>query len=99
MRGLQNWRVLITGGASGIGAATVARFLDQDARLIVLDRDEAGCHAIQTRHPLLADVVVADVSDHAAVGDGRSRRSTRGWAAWTCSSTTPASASGTPSST
>ena len=43
MRGLQNKRVLITGGASGIGAATAARFLEEGSQLVVLDRDEKGC--------------------------------------------------------
>ncbi|MBE7555109.1 MAG: SDR family oxidoreductase [Anaerolineales bacterium] len=67
MRGLQNKRVLITGGASGIGAATVARFLEEGARVVVLDRDEAGCQNIATAHPDLAGTIVADVSDVTAV--------------------------------
>ena len=42
MRGLKDKRVVITGGASGIGAATAARFLEEGARVVILDRDEAG---------------------------------------------------------
>ena len=42
MRGLTNKRVVITGGASGIGAATVERFLEEAARVAVIDSDEAG---------------------------------------------------------
>ena len=63
MRGLDGKRVLITGGASGIGAATVARFLDEGSRVVVLDRDEAGCRRIVETHPNLAGTIVADVSD------------------------------------
>ena len=39
MRGLEAKRILITGGASGIGAATAARFLDEGSVVCVLDRD------------------------------------------------------------
>ncbi|MEZ5996632.1 MAG: SDR family NAD(P)-dependent oxidoreductase [Hyphomonadaceae bacterium] len=35
-------RVLITGGASGIGRAMAESFADQAARVVVLDRDEAA---------------------------------------------------------
>jgi meso-butanediol dehydrogenase/(S,S)-butanediol dehydrogenase/diacetyl reductase len=52
MRGLKGKRVLITGGASGIGAATAARFLEEGARVCVLDRDAKACEAI--RHELAA---------------------------------------------
>lgn len=67
MRGLQNKRVVITGGASGIGAATVARFIEEEAQVIVLDRDEAGCQSIAAAHPDLAGTLVADVADAKAV--------------------------------
>jgi meso-butanediol dehydrogenase/(S,S)-butanediol dehydrogenase/diacetyl reductase len=67
MKGLSGKRVVVTGGASGIGAATVVRLLGEGARVLVIDRDEAGCHAIEARHPSLAGTVVADVSDPDAV--------------------------------
>lgn len=67
MRGLQNKRVVITGGASGIGAATVARFVEEGARVVVLDRDEAGCQSIAAAYPSLTGTIVADVSDAGAV--------------------------------
>jgi len=63
MRGLKDKRVLITGGASGIGAATAARFLEEGSRVVVLDRDESGCKRIKEELPELAGVIQADVSD------------------------------------
>ena len=61
MRGLKDKRVLITGGASGIGAATVARFLQEGSRVCVLDRDAEACARIKSELPALA--VIADVTD------------------------------------
>jgi meso-butanediol dehydrogenase / (S,S)-butanediol dehydrogenase / diacetyl reductase len=67
MRGLSNKRVLITGGASGIGAATVERFVDEGARVVVIDLDEPAGNALRAKHPSLAGVIRADVADFAAV--------------------------------
>ena len=67
MRGLKNKRVLITGGARGIGEMTAARFLEEGARVVVLDRDEAGCRRIKQELPTLTGTIVANVSDHEAV--------------------------------
>ena len=62
MRGLKDQGVLITGGASGIGAATATRFLEEGARVAILDRDTDACEAIKTHLPKLSGTVHADVS-------------------------------------
>jgi meso-butanediol dehydrogenase / (S,S)-butanediol dehydrogenase / diacetyl reductase len=56
-------RVLITGGASGIGAATAKRFLEEGSRVCVLDRDAHACERIKRELPSLAGAIVADVTD------------------------------------
>jgi NAD(P)-dependent dehydrogenase (short-subunit alcohol dehydrogenase family) len=63
MLGLEAKRVLITGGASGIGAATAARFLDEGAKVCVLDRDPAARLRLEERLPSLAGVLHCDVAD------------------------------------
>jgi meso-butanediol dehydrogenase/(S,S)-butanediol dehydrogenase/diacetyl reductase len=67
MRGLKDKRVLITGGAGGIGAATATRFLEEGARVVVLDRDEAALRCIERDLPALSGTIGADVSDAEAV--------------------------------
>ncbi len=62
MRGLQGKRVLITGGASGIGAATAVRFLEEGSKVVVLDRDPKARERIGRELPKLSGVVEADVS-------------------------------------
>src|SRR6516165_497204 len=62
MRGLKGKRVLITGGAGGIGAATKARFLDEGACVCVLDRDAHARAVILKQLPALAAALDADVS-------------------------------------
>jgi len=63
MRGLKDKRVLITGGASGIGAATAARFLEEGSRVCVLDRDAQACAAIRQQLPQISEAIIADVTD------------------------------------
>jgi NAD(P)-dependent dehydrogenase (short-subunit alcohol dehydrogenase family) len=67
MKGLENRRVLITGGASGIGAATAARFVDEGSRVVVLDRDTAAIRRLESIQGGLAGTVAADVSDPESV--------------------------------
>src|SRR5580658_4013987 len=63
MKGLKDKRVLITGGASGIGAATAARFLEEGSRVCVLDRDPQACEQIKRELPSLTSTIIADVTD------------------------------------
>jgi meso-butanediol dehydrogenase/(S,S)-butanediol dehydrogenase/diacetyl reductase len=67
MRGLKDKRVLITGGAKGIGAATAVRFLEEGARMVVLDSDKEGLGRIQSQMPALSGTICCDVSDAQAV--------------------------------
>ena len=66
MRGLKNKRVVVTGGASGIGASTAARFLEEGAQVAILDRDEQGCARAVEETPRLR-AIVADVADSVSV--------------------------------
>ena len=56
---------VITGGGSGIGAATVAAFRAEGAEVAVLDRDEANAEAVARQAGGLA--IVCDVTDPKAV--------------------------------
>ena len=67
MRGLKGRRVLITGGASGIGAATAARFIEEGASVSVMDRDPKAREEITKDLPSLSAILECDVSDHTAV--------------------------------
>lgn len=63
MRGLKSKRILITGGASGIGAATAARFLEEGSAVCVIDRDAEGCRTVLRKMPALAAAIEADVAN------------------------------------
>ncbi|HLE20914.1 MAG TPA: SDR family NAD(P)-dependent oxidoreductase [Vicinamibacteria bacterium] len=67
MRGLDGKRVLVTGGASGIGAATARRFLEEGARTAILDRDEAAGKKMAGELPDLSGALVCDVANREEV--------------------------------
>jgi NAD(P)-dependent dehydrogenase (short-subunit alcohol dehydrogenase family) len=62
MRGLKGKNVLVTGGASGIGQATAARFLEEGCAVCVLDRDSEARTRVARELPGLTSVIDADVS-------------------------------------
>jgi NAD(P)-dependent dehydrogenase (short-subunit alcohol dehydrogenase family) len=65
-------RVLITGGAGGIGRAVAEAFAFEDARVAIVDVDQAACQAVvdglahPERHVAIA-ADLADISGHDAV--------------------------------
>ena len=63
MKGLKDKRVLITGGASGIGAATAARFLEEGSQVCILDRDAKAGAAIRQQLPGISEAFIADVTN------------------------------------
>jgi len=63
MQGLRGKRALITGGAGGIGQATAARFLEEGARVAILDVSEGALARARERLPGLAAALRADVAD------------------------------------
>lgn len=62
MRGLSGKQVLVTGGASGIGASAAARFLEEGARVCVLDKDAGGREKITASLPGLSGALHCDVA-------------------------------------
>jgi len=67
MKGLKGKRVLITGGAGGIGTATAKRFLEEECQVIVLDYDQEAIDRVKKELPLLRGTINADVSNADAV--------------------------------
>ena len=64
---LDNYTALITGGASGIGEATVRLFAERGARVIIADLDEARGKALETELAGKAEFYKVDVSSAAEV--------------------------------
>lgn len=56
---------IITGGSGGIGAATARAFIEQGARVMLVDRDEAKLRPIIAELGPNADYCVADVASEA----------------------------------
>jgi meso-butanediol dehydrogenase/(S,S)-butanediol dehydrogenase/diacetyl reductase len=73
VRGLRDKRVLVTGGASGIGRAAVARFLEEGCRVASFDRDARGNAGLREELGPAVTVLDVDVSDARAVVAGFER--------------------------
>jgi 3-hydroxyacyl-CoA dehydrogenase / 3-hydroxy-2-methylbutyryl-CoA dehydrogenase len=58
---------LVTGGASGLGRATVEAFHERGATVVIVDRDEANGSTLAKTLGERAHFVAADVSDEAAM--------------------------------
>jgi meso-butanediol dehydrogenase/(S,S)-butanediol dehydrogenase/diacetyl reductase len=69
MKGLKDKRVMITGGASGIGKSTAQRFLEEGARVAVLDRDEKACQDLKKEMPKLGETLISDVTEPKQVAE------------------------------
>lgn len=57
-------KVIITGGASGIGQATADLFITHDAEVIILDKNKDALLEMQRTRPSLKAAIYADVSDY-----------------------------------
>ena len=64
---------VVTGGAKGIGGATVIRFLEDGASVAVLDVDETEGSALVSGYPDRGLFIKCDVSDSAQVDDAFAR--------------------------
>lgn len=60
---LKDKRVLVTGGASGIGHATAQRFIDEGCMVMILDNNQSALDAACSELQSLAGGVRADVSN------------------------------------
>jgi NAD(P)-dependent dehydrogenase (short-subunit alcohol dehydrogenase family) len=68
-----NRRVLISGGGSGIGQATVLRVLDEGAQVVAADVSESGLKDTQAKADAHCDrltTVVLDIGEERSVRDG-----------------------------
>jgi NAD(P)-dependent dehydrogenase (short-subunit alcohol dehydrogenase family) len=63
MKLLEGQKALITGAAGGIGRATAARFVEEGARVFLVDRDAAALRDVSEALGTSAVCCVADVSE------------------------------------
>src|SRR5262245_19571240 len=66
MRGLNGRRVILTGGASGIGRAAALRLAEEGCVLGIFDLDEPGAQATAARCSG-ASAYRVDITDHAQI--------------------------------
>jgi len=59
---LQDKRVVVTGGASGIGLATAQRFVKEGAKVVIFDINEKAFQEVLNSNPGIVGAVKVDVS-------------------------------------
>ncbi len=59
---LQGKRVVVTGGASGIGLATAQRFVKEGAKVVIFDINESAFQEVLNSNPGIIGAVKVDVS-------------------------------------
>jgi NAD(P)-dependent dehydrogenase (short-subunit alcohol dehydrogenase family) len=64
---LENKRVIITGGASGIGLATAQRFVEEGTRVVIFDWNKEHLEDVLSDNPGFSGGVLMDVSQQKAV--------------------------------
>ncbi|MCS7070025.1 MAG: SDR family NAD(P)-dependent oxidoreductase, partial [Anaerolinea sp.] len=65
---LQGKTALVTGGASGLGAAVARRFIAAGANVVILDRDGTRAETLAQELGATARAAAADVTSEAEVG-------------------------------
>jgi meso-butanediol dehydrogenase/(S,S)-butanediol dehydrogenase/diacetyl reductase len=60
---LKDKRVVVTGGASGIGLATARRFVSESCKVVILDNNQEALDNAQAEQPEFAGGVCADVGN------------------------------------
>ena len=66
---LKGKRVVVTGGASGIGYATVERFIEEGAKVVIFDISAEALTEAQKSLPEIVGGVKVDVADEKGVAD------------------------------
>jgi NAD(P)-dependent dehydrogenase (short-subunit alcohol dehydrogenase family) len=67
---LEGKRVVVTGGASGIGLATAKRFASEGSKVVIIDINEKALAEVVKSNPGLAGGVAVDVSNEESVVNG-----------------------------
>src|SRR5438445_6996807 len=67
MKRFDQKKILVTGGAGAIGSAAVRRFLDEGARVAIVDRDGAAAHELARALGDNTIAIEADVTDETNV--------------------------------
>ena len=82
--GLRDKIVLVTGGAKGIGAATVEAFLAEDCRVVLVDRDSETGTTLSKSLGSRVRYIEADLTDSEACKKRLSKlfRCLEGWMFW-----------------